>query len=313
MSQLYNGAEYLKIREGQSEAHIALHGGQVLSFTVNGGHDVLYRVPLGPAAQIGVLGKAFRGGAPVCMPQFSNFGSFPASHGFCRLLKWAPCGEQQPQLQNSATVMLTSASVREQLAALAAQGAKPVMTISNDQDFVFFMNIALQGENTLNMTLTVENRSNESVYPFTAALHTYFSVQQLDGVSIDGDFRAAPTYIDTADGRKEKANDGLSAIKGGVECDRIYHLGLDSSTVTLSGPGMVAPLKIRNISMPSTVIWNPGSVVAKKLADLPEGGYTNFVCVEGCIIKPEKVLAPGEKFACGQQISVGAPALHSNM
>ena len=65
-------------------ALVALHGAQVLSWTV-AGRERLY---LSPRALFDGR-SAIRGGIPLCFPQFNQRGPLP-KHGFARNLAWQP-------------------------------------------------------------------------------------------------------------------------------------------------------------------------------------------------------------------------------
>lgn len=274
-------------------AEITLHGGQLMSFRAGGSSptEILYKSATSP---VGLKKTAIRGGVPICLPQFSNYGPLIVSHGFARILTW----EHVPDA-TAAIVRLTSKSVRKQFHDLDITN----MSIPADVDFTYTVKLTFSGA-ALDMTLTVENseRSGEPL-PFTTCLHTYFAVSSLSKLRLDGNYENS-AFLDTAKGRIKCEADHLHEIVG--EVDRIY-LGaakvrnpLVQPAVTLTDAGRNCQVQIFFHNIDDLTVWNPGP--KKTFKDMPDGDHDRFVCVEGCAVQPAQVLAPGQKWVGGQTI-----------
>ena len=81
-----------EISNSYAQAVIALHGAHVLSFQPHGQRPVLW---LSEYSQF-KIGKAIRGGIPICWPWFAAHPSDPSkpSHGFARTTLWAVAGSE---------------------------------------------------------------------------------------------------------------------------------------------------------------------------------------------------------------------------
>jgi glucose-6-phosphate 1-epimerase len=85
-----NGLEVLELTTPASTCTIALHGAQVLGFAPRDDREWLW---VSDKALFQV-GKALRGGIPICFPWFgphASGGDFPA-HGFARTWLWRLSG-----------------------------------------------------------------------------------------------------------------------------------------------------------------------------------------------------------------------------
>ena len=51
-------------------------------------------------------------------------------------------------------------------------------------------------------------------------------------------------------------------------------------------------------------MWNPWKEKAAAMSDFGDDEYPNMVCVEPGFVAAPKVLAPGEKFHCGQVLKL---------
>ena len=76
----------LLLTEGGASAEVSLHGAQLLSWRPAGGREWIF---LSERADYAV-GKAIRGGVPICFPWFGRRAGSPEApqHGFARILPW---------------------------------------------------------------------------------------------------------------------------------------------------------------------------------------------------------------------------------
>ena len=152
----------------------------------------------------------------------------------------------------------------------------------------------------LTQRLSVTN-DGEGELAFTTALHTYFGVGDISTARVSG--LQGTSYLDSLDGRIKKVDDDES-IAFTAEVDRIYvgvrrrlTIGDGRRTVTLT----TTP------TLPDAVVWNPWIDKAAATADLENGDYTRFVCVEAALAAsgPARV-APGGVWVAEQRVEVVA-------
>ena len=153
---------------GGSSAEIYLHGATLTSWRCGGVERIytsktaVFRPP-----------KAIRGGIPVCWPQFGTLGpcaTLAAQHGFARNLPWAVV---EGGSSSSVTLALApTPATREQY----------------PHDFELMLTVELLAGGALRQELRVRNPAGAAgaVLPFTGALHTYLSVDDVAGAAVEG-------------------------------------------------------------------------------------------------------------------------------
>lgn len=236
-------------------ALVCLHGAQVVSWIPAGGSEQLF---VSETARCGP-GEAVRGGIPVVFPQFSSLGSLPR-HGFARNREWR----------------LMALHHREGLATI-------VLQLTDDQrtrelwphPFVARLTVMIGG-NQLDVELMVENPGYDR-FAFTAALHTYLRVADIEACGLDG--LKGATFVDALTGARGQENEEIRFIDGPV--DRLY-LGV-GHPVLLAEPGR--RLSVDAEGWPDLVLWNPWREKGALLADLEPEGYRRMVCVEAAIVE----------------------------
>ena len=199
---LREGMEVLNVETDVSSAAIALQGGQVVSFVPRGDRDWLWLSERARWAP----GAALRGGIPVCFPWFGPHPTDPRlpAHGFARTRRW-----ELHQVED------------------VAGEVQVTMRLASDDDTLklfphpFAAHLTVTIRDSLGLSFQV---TNPGTAPFTyeVALHTYFSVSDIDAVSVGG-LRGC-RYVDKPSGGLERleGNDEV-AIAG--EVDRVYDSG----------------------------------------------------------------------------------------
>lgn len=263
----------LRSADGAS-AQVHLHGGHVLAWTPTGERDSrLYLSPISKAAP----GVAIRGGVPVIFPQFAGEGPLP-KHGFARTARWTLLHQEQDGAQ--ATAILRLGSSEETVAIWP-------------QPFELRLRVTVGGDR-LAMELAIGN-TGRAPMRFTAALHTYLRVAEIDAVSLTG--LQGRRYRDSANGGalKEELD---AAVRIAGEVDRIY---FDTPTALTLSEG----LRIEQAGFTDTVVWNPGPTKAAALADLEQpDGYRRMLCVEAATVGRPVELASGERWTGSQTLTV---------
>jgi glucose-6-phosphate 1-epimerase len=198
--------------------------------------------------------QAIRGGVPVIFPQFATRGT-GMRHGFARVSNWRvlESGEQD----GAAFAVL----------GLAPHDLLPDHAAAWPHAFALTLRVAVRGSR-LDMTLTVRNTGN-APFPFSAALHTYHLVEDVQAVRIDG---VQPDTLAIVD----KLDQVFDDVSGPIVLDD----GADRLTVERTG-------------FTDAVVWNPGAADAAALADMDDEEYRRFVCVEPLALGPRTVEAGG--------------------
>lgn len=263
---------------GGAEALVALHGAHLLSWRPSGGRERLF---LSERAEY-APGKAIRGGVPICFPQFAGLGSLP-KHGLVRTRSWSLASQR------------VSGGAPEVTLAFAPDGEVRALW---PHRYRVEYTVRLADER-LELELSVANDGDRPL-TFTAALHGYFAVGDVEGIRIAG--LAGLEYRDAADGDRLHVDWGQElSIRG--EVDRVYH----------SVPGEVRlrepdrELVLRADGFPDVVVWNPGPAKCAALADMEPDGWRRMVCVEAGAIRAPVTVAPAGSWRGVQTLVVAAP------
>jgi glucose-6-phosphate 1-epimerase len=224
-------------------------------------------------------GTAIRGGIPLCFPWFGPNKAdenLPA-HGFARTTEWQIESADQKEL----VLKLES---DEHTLALWPHLFRANYRIGFDS-------------NHLQVSFEVHNTGN-APFTFEVALHTYFRVQDVRAIAIDG--LDGKTYLDKVGKIGSKTQQGTIYIEG--ETDRVY---LDSpGPIILREEGRSIRLTDRG-GWRSTVVWNPWIEKARALKDLDDEEWTQFVCIESGVIADDAVtVGAGDFYTLAIEIEV---------
>ena len=251
---------------------VALHGAQLLSWVTGDGVERLY---LSPQALFDGR-SAIRGGTPVCWPQFNQRGGL-AKHGFARNLPW--------QVESAGDGGLV-------LGLGDGEATRRVWPHA----FALRLRVTLQPR-ALRVALDVDNRDSEA-WSFSAALHTYLRVDDIAQARLAG-LRGVPRWDALRDARSVEAAEALRFGEG--EFDSVY--AAPAQPLRLVQPAGTLQIA-QSASCTETVVWNPGSALAARLADLPDDGWRHMLCVEAARIDENVLLQPGERWQGWQQLAV---------
>jgi glucose-6-phosphate 1-epimerase len=133
--------------------------------------------------------------------------------------------------------------------------------------FELRLRIAIRA-NELTMAFEVRN-TGDTPFPFAAALHTYFLVDDVGSVRILGVEREELAISDKFDRVYQGVEPRLALVDGGVV------------------------LTLRQDGFADAVVWNPGLDDAAALADMADEEYRRFVCIEPARLEGP-ALRPGE-------------------
>ncbi|MDB5791862.1 MAG: putative glucose-6-phosphate 1-epimerase [Massilia sp.] len=242
-----------------AQATVTLYGAHLISWQGSDGRERLFC-----SARSNLDGsRAIRGGVPVIFPQFAARGA-GMRHGFARVSTW--------RLFESGLDDGWAFAVF----ALAPPDLAPEHATAWPHGFALQLRVAIRA-NELSMTFDVQNTGADA-FPFAAALHTYFLVDDVADVRILG---VEPEEL---------------AISG--KFDQVYE-GVAPPLALVDG-GVV--LTLRQEGFPDAVVWNPGAADAAALADMADQEYRRFVCIEPALLNGP-TLQPGEQWRGEYQVS----------
>ncbi len=278
LDHLTPGLPQLYIKNALGSARISLHGAQILSFQPDGDNELLW---LSPTSRYR-LGSSIRGGIPLCWPWFGPHPEDPnkPSHGFARHLVWqldeVSGDEQHTQLDFSLS-------------------ASPDTQKLWPHAFELQLQIGIGA--TLQITLTTKNSGNKPM-EISAALHSYFSVSDIDNISIKG--LDGVLFRDAVN--EDRICKQCGPIRFHGELDRVYHD--TDADILICDSATKKAIRVSKEGSNSTVVWNPWIEKSARLGDIPEGGYRKMLCVESANADHNRIaLLPGDTHTLYTKIS----------
>ncbi|MCE1253664.1 MAG: D-hexose-6-phosphate mutarotase [Anaerolineae bacterium] len=256
-------------------AEIYLHGAHITSWIPAGGQEQLF---LSAASQYGP-DASIRGGVPLIFPQFCNEGPF-LKHGFARRMDWEFCGAHEEQGK-----LIANFEFKHNLKTLALW------------PFPFLAKLELElGGRKLKVSLHVHN-SGPTPFSFTGALHTYFKINDIHRITVDG-FKGC-RYYESSD-RQNCHVQQAQTLQFNGRLDRFY-MGL-SNELSINEPDH--RLDISSGGFKDAVVWNPWVEEGAGISDLEPDGYLHMLCIEAALIEKPVVLAPAESWQGWQQFTL---------
>ncbi|MEO7042376.1 MAG: D-hexose-6-phosphate mutarotase [Gemmatimonadaceae bacterium] len=248
------------VHSSGATARITRHGAHVVSWVDPSGQERLY---LSSRARYGP-GEAIRGGIPVIFPQFAT-GPLP-KHGFLRTRRWS---------------------------LVANLGDRATFRITDDEEtralwpHRYSAELSVELAEMLTVSLLIRN-SGDSIFSFTAALHNYFAVTDVQQAAVEG--LSGLVYVDkVAGGTRCVEEDAELQIRG--ETDRIYLAG--PRQVAISSALGSSSTVIGADGFGDWVVWNPWRELSSSLADMEPDDYMEMLCVEAARISDPVILTPG--------------------
>lgn len=193
--------------------------------------------------------QAIRGGVPVCWPRFAEEklnGELPR-HGFARLSTW-----------NLKNVFVDETKMEVELSLI------PDKKFNVDVTATLFIKITDKLEYQLETT-----NNGDEIFEFSEALHAYFNIGSIDDVKIKG--LTNHQYKNSLDGKDYTLEEDLK-IKGEFDSAFQSH----KATVEIVDNVLNRIISVEKNGSNTTVVWNPN----KDLAEMSEGQYKKFVCIE---------------------------------
>ena len=264
------GLARVEIDTPLAHGEIYLHGAHVTSWRPAGSEEVIFLSTKSRWEE----SQAIRGGIPVCFPWFRGKADDPRApaHGFVRTRSW----QLYSIVENRAGVAVT-------------------MFIESDEqtrrwwpgEFRLVHRVTFGSE--LKLELTCINTGGTQVH-FEEALHTYSRVADVKDVCLQG--LDGIRFLDNTDANKEKVQVGNLTVASQTD-DAFMNT---QNTVDLLDPRMDRRIGLQKSNSTTTVVWNPWQEGARRLQDLGEGEWMQFLCVEASNIMGAAVtLAPGQE------------------
>lgn len=253
--ELENDLIFLTVSNKYADVDICLYGAHVTSFRPHNSMEILW---MSPDSNFEV-GKAIRGGIPVCFPWFGphKTDTEMPQHGFARLMYWDVI----------ATATLPSGETKVSLQLCSSEETNAYWP------HAFCAQLTVVVGSTMTVTLKVTNTSDVP-FDYTCALHSYFSLSAIENLSIEG--LQGTTYYNQNNGENGVQEESLLQIQEPVT--RHY---LDTETpVVIEDSIFRRRIKVDKSGSKVTTVWNPGEETCAKIGDLPDDAWETFVCVE---------------------------------
>ena len=267
-------------------ATVYLHGAHVTHWQPAGQKPVIFLSEKSDFAE----GKAIRGGVPICFPWFGarSDGKPGPSHGFARVQEW----------ELAFAAMIPGAD-GDRIHLTFTLGSTELSRSLGFDNFRVAYEVIVGA--TLTLRLTVANLGSEPML-MEEALHSYFAVGDVRQATLTG--LESAEYRDKTDGMKVKSTPaGPLRLTG--ETDRVFPGSVAAVQIHDEDNGRV--ISVEKTNSATTVVWNPWSELAVKLADLPDDAWPGFVCVETANTATDAItLKPGESHAMQCTVSVAA-------
>lgn len=282
--ELAGGLIVAEVMNACASAVIGLQGAQVLSWQpVAVAHPVLWlsaETRFAPRVPV-------RGGVPLCWPWFGPHPTDPRrpAHGFARTEPW----------QVTSVSPLADGATELNLRLLPTERTRPWWP-SGAQ-----VSLRVVVGATLELALCTENAGGHAI-AISEALHTYFQIGDIAKVHVAG--LEECDYMDKVGGGSTLRRQA-GAVRFETETDRVY-LHPDAEC-RLEDTLLQRRLRVLKSGSRSTVVWNPWTDKARRLGDVGENAWRNFVCLESANAPPEVVtIAPGARHVLAAEYRVEA-------
>ncbi len=282
------GLPEIHLQNSHGRCEICLMGAHVLSYVPQGHREVLF---LSEKSEYSPVGKAIRGGIPLCWPWFgpadpSRIPGAATAHGFIRQEMWQLASWQESQ---EATEVVLEARDTE-----ATRKVWP---------YAFRVSLRVSLGAQLTLALTTVNEGSQP-FSYEEALHTYYAVGDCRALSIQG-FQGCE-FRDKAPATPPAPNPQPGEITITEETDRVY-FHCPGEAVILD-PVMGRRIRIQKEGSDTGVVWNPWIAKSRRMPDFGDEEYRNMVCVENANVDYDgRRLAPGESHVL--QVRIGVESL----
>ena len=264
--------------DANNSVSVSLHGATVTSWRQKG-EEVLFL----SSKAVFDNKKAIRGGIPICFPQFGPW-EFGPQHGFARTTRWSVYHPPTSLDEGTITAILELSDNEQTRAAW-------------DYEFTLLYSITLT-HSSLELKIGVENGCLKP-FDFTLLLHPYFSVSNVDAVSISG-FENSQFFDKNKD--SARVSQTQNEVKITSATDKIFQNVIGPHA--LLDPNKNRVIVIHKENFPDTVVWNPWVEGAKKMSDFGDDEFAHMVCVEPGFVSNRVCLEPFREFNASMTLTV---------
>ena len=263
--KLSNGFEYLEVQNDSATAKIALQGAHIFEYKRNGEDDLLWLSEISDFE----LGKAIRGGVPICWPSFGLNNPNLPQHGFARTSLFEFISSEEVD-SNTTKVELRLTHSKETLSLW---------------NYKFELRLIVTISDKITIELRTINR-DEKEFKLTQALHSYFKLSDISNAVVRG-LDQKPCFNALTKENTLQSGD----IVFTEEFDKVFQK-VDSELILLDEE---KTLKVNNEGSSSVVVWNPWIDKCSRMSAMKDEAYREFVCIESAnafedfvILKPNQ-------------------------
>lgn len=217
-----------------------------------------------------------RGGVPVLFPQFADRGAL-SKHGFARHSHWSSGVQTEASTH---WYSLKSLEIQADDFSAWQHSAKLVL----ETHF---------GQSSFRQDLTVTNTGSDS-FMWSGGLHPYFLVENLQTSSLSGLDGVA--YKDHYSEESDLIGES-HLVWDKHPCEKLF----GAAPPLLLSRGS-KELRISTTGFDQWMIWNPGKSGASELADMEDGDWQRFVCIEPVCVDKPVMLMPEATFSGSMKI-----------
>lgn len=246
-----------------ARARVSLVGAHVMSFETRMDGSWREHLWMSPIARP-TIGKAVRGGIPLCWPWFGPHPTNPSlpQHGLARTALWEHFNATQQSDQDGIGQIVTWKLPDDIIASVPG--------LSSGAATVLF-SVLVHDAGRLGVQMTVDTAVD---FAFSHAFHTYFRVNDVTTIAVDG--LRGGKYRDQADANRWKVLNGAFDFTREVNA----HFPEQSGAQVIRDTHGRRRIDITTQGAKGTTVWHPGPDAPTKFAEIPAEVARHFVCVE---------------------------------
>lgn len=258
--------DFIEVNNNSASAKISLQGAHVFHYARKGEKNILWLSDISDFE----VGKAIRGGVPVCWPSFGMNNPDLPQHGFARIALFEHASTKELDANTTEVILILRYS--EETLKLWA--------------YKFELELKITVSDKLTMELTTTNL-DDKIFKITQALHTYFSISHISDTKIQG--LDKKPFLDALTNEQEVQSGNIMFEK---EVDRVYQEV--EAEILLTDKDRT--ISINNEGSSSVVVWNPWIEKGKRMSAMRDEAYNDFVCIESANAFDDYVdINPGNK------------------